>query len=156
MLFIAITAYALAMVVANLAVSVFGPAVTPLNSFLLIGLDLALRDWLQVRLRFWQMTSLVLAAGALTYGLNPAVGGIAVASAASFLLAAFVDWGVFVRARGSWLWRSMSSNIAGAAVDSVVFPTLAFGVLMPQIVALQFVAKAVGGSAWAWVFSRIK
>jgi hypothetical protein len=35
--------------------------------------------------------------------------------------------------------------VAGAAVDSLLFPTLAFGVLMPGIVLAQFVAKIAGG-----------
>jgi hypothetical protein len=43
--------------------------------------------------------------------------------------------------------------VAGAAVDSLIFPTLAFGALLPHIVALQFVAKVAGGAAWAWMLS---
>ena len=46
------------------------------------------------------------------------------------------------------------SNIAGAAVDSVVFPTLAFGGLMWEIVALQFFAKTIGGFVWAKVLKK--
>jgi uncharacterized PurR-regulated membrane protein YhhQ (DUF165 family) len=61
---------------------------------------------------------------------------------------------VFVRLPGSWFKRSAGSNVAGAAVDSLIFPTLAFGVLMPHIVALQFVAKVLGGAAWSWLLSR--
>ena len=52
-LMIAIIAYAAAMVLANLSVAVLGPWVSPINAFLLIGLDLALRDLLHVRLRMW-------------------------------------------------------------------------------------------------------
>ena len=46
MLFVAIVVYAVAMIVANLTVAAFGPAVTPINAFFLVGLDLTLRDWL--------------------------------------------------------------------------------------------------------------
>lgn len=154
MLGAAIAAYAAAMILANLSVAAFGPAISPVNAFLLIGLDLALRDWLHVRLKAWQMLALIVATSALTYVLNPAAGKIAVASSAAFTAAALVDWATFARLRGSWLVRANGSNVAGAAVDSLIFPTLAFGALMPHIVALQFIAKVAGGALWAWVLSR--
>lgn len=151
---IAVLIYAAAMTLANLSVAAFGPAISPVNAFVLIGLDLALRDWLHVRLKAWQMLALIVAAGALTYLLNPAAGKIAIASSAAFTAAALVDWATFARLRGSWLMRANGSNVAGAAVDSLIFPTLAFGALMPHIVALQFVAKVAGGALWAWVLAR--
>lgn len=151
---IAITAYAAAMTLANLSVATFGPAISPINAFFLIGLDLALRDWLHVRLRVWQMGALIAATGALTYVLNPAAGQIAIASACAFTAAALVDWGTFARLRGSWMFRANGSNVAGAAVDSLLFPTIAFGALMPHIVAMQFVAKVAGGAVWAWFIGR--
>ena len=154
MLTIAILIYAAAMTVANLSIAHFGPWVSPINAFLLIGLDLALRDWLHMRMKAWQMLALIGASGALTYALNPAAGMIAVASACAFSAAALVDWATFARLRGSWLFRANGSNVAGAAVDSLIFPTLAFGALMPHIVALQFVAKVAGGAMWAALLAR--
>ena len=153
MIFALIT-YSVAMIAANLLVATFGPAISPINAFLLIGLDLTLRDWLHVRLKTWQMGGLILGTGALTYLLNPAAGMIAVASAVSFLVAALVDWAVFVKTTGSWIKRANVSNIVGAAVDSLLFPTIAFGVLMPEIVALQFVAKVSGGAVWSYVLEK--
>jgi uncharacterized PurR-regulated membrane protein YhhQ (DUF165 family) len=50
--------------------------------------------------------------------------------------------------------RINGSNIAGAAVDSVVFPTIAFGGLMLEIVALQFLAKVFGGFIWGKILNR--
>jgi len=150
----ALIAYAVAMVAANLLVATFGPVISPINAFLLIGLDLTLRDWLHVRLKTWQMGGLILGTGALTYLLNPAAGMIAVASAVSFLVAALVDWAVFVKTTGSWIKRANVSNTAGAAVDSLLFPTIAFGALMPEIVALQFVAKVSGGAIWSYVLEK--
>ncbi len=150
----ALFVYAAAMTVANLLVVQFGPAITPVNSFFLIGLDLVLRDWLHVRLRPWQMGALIATAGLLAWVLNPAAQLIAVASAVAFAAAALVDWLVFVRTRGTWLARSMKSNIAGAAADSLVFPLIAFGALMPWIVLGQFAAKVAGGTVWALLFSR--
>ena len=153
MIFALIT-YAVAMIAANLLVATFGPAISPINAFLLIGLDLTLRDWLHVRLKTWQMGGLILGTGALTYLLNPAAGMIAVASAVSFLVAALVDWAIFVKTTGSWIKRANVSNTAGAAVDSLLFPTIAFGALMPEIVALQFVAKVSGGAVWSYVLEK--
>lgn len=154
MLMIAIAVYAAAMIAANLTVAAFGPWVSPINAFLLIGLDLALRDWLHVRLRVWQMGALIAGTGVLTYLLNPAAGQIAVASSVAFTAAALVDWGAFLRLRGSWLRRANGSNVAGAAVDSLLFPTLAFGALMPGVVLAQFAAKVAGGAIWAYLLSR--
>lgn len=155
-MYFAIIVYAIAMTIANLLVVAFGPAVTPINAFVLIGLDLALRDWLHLKLPAKKMLALIVATGALTYALNPAAGQIAIASAISFTAAALIDWGVFQKlSRQSWFVRSNASNIAGAAVDSVIFPTIAFGILMPQIVLMQFVAKVAGGAMWSWAIARL-
>ncbi len=154
MLIFAITIYALAMTLANLLVAQFGPWVTPLNAFFLIGLDLTLRDWLHCRIKPLEMLGLIVATGVLTYVLNPLASAIAVASAVSFTAAALVDWAAFARIKGSWSRRANGSNIAGAAVDSLIFPTLAFGVLMPQIVVMQFAAKVVGGAVWGYLLRK--
>lgn len=146
--------YVAAMLLANLLVSKYGPAISPVLAFFLIGFDLSMRDWLHVRLRTWQMVGLIGVAGALTYGLNPAAGTIAGASAVAFTSGALVDWAAFTRLRGSWLLRANGSNVAGAAVDSLIFPTLAFGALMPNIVLLQFVAKVAGGAIWATLMNH--
>lgn len=153
---LAILIYAAAMTLANLSVAAWGPWVSPLNAFVLIGLDLALRDWLHVRLRAWQMGSLIAVTGLLTYALNPTADMIAVASSVAFTAAALVDWATFTQLRGSWLFRANGSNVAGAAVDSLIFPTIAFGALLPHIVFLQFVAKVVGGALWAFAMSQRK
>lgn len=163
MLAAAILTYATVMTLANLSIAHFGPWVSPINAFVLIGLDLALRDWLHVRLRTRQMLALIGASGALTYALNPSAQHIVIASAAAFTLAALVDWKAFSRLSGSWLRRSLGSNVAGAVVDTAVFSALAFVLLSPspkpldvvvQIAALQLGAKVLGGSMWAWILSR--
>lgn len=146
---IAILAYAFAMTVANLLIVNFGVWMSPINSFLLIGLTLVLRDWLHIRLKAWQMGCLIFASGLITYVLNPAAAQIAIASSVSFTIAALVDWIVFIKTTGSWFKRSNISNVASSAVDSVAFPTIAFGVLMPEIVLAQFVAKIAGGYIWS-------
>ena len=154
MIYVAISIYAVSMIVANLLVAAFGPSITPMNAFVLIGFDLVLRDWLHFKLKTWQMGALIASTGVLTFVLNPAVGQIAFASAASFTLAAIADWSVFRKITGSWFKRSNVSNIAGAAVDSFVFPIIAFGSVMPAIIAGQFVAKVAGGAVWAYLLKR--
>lgn len=151
---LAIALYILSMTAANLLVAQFGPAISPILAFFLIGLDLSLRDYLHERMRAMQMLAMIVAGGALTYLLNPAAGLIAVASASAFTAAALTDWAVFVKVPGSWMRRANSSNVAGAVVDSLVFPTIAFGALMPHIVAMQFVAKVAGGAIWAFLLNR--
>ena len=151
---IAAAVYALAMTLANLSIAEFGKIAIPINAFLLIGLDLALRDWLHVRVKAWQMAALIAFSGAMTYALNPAAGNIAIASACAFMAAALADWAVFARMRGSWMMRANGSNVAGALVDSIVFPAMAFGGLDPLIVAQMFIAKVAGGAMWAWLIGR--
>jgi len=161
---LAVVIYAAAMTLANLSVAHFGPWVSPINAFVLIGLDLALRDWLHMRLRAWQMLALIGASGVLTYALNPSAQHIVIASASAFTLAALVDWQAFSRLSGSWLRRSLGSNVAGAVADTAVFSALAFVLLAPnpkplevvtQIAGLQLLAKVAGGSLWAWLFARV-
>jgi uncharacterized PurR-regulated membrane protein YhhQ (DUF165 family) len=150
----AIGLYAASIVAANLLVAHFGPAIMWAVALVLIGLDLALRDWLHIRLRPWQMGALIGVTGLLTYLLNPAAQHIAVASAVAFAVAAAADWLVFVRLPGTWFRRSAGSNVAGAAVDSVLFPLLAFGPAGLVYAPAQFAAKAVGGALWAGLLSR--
>lgn len=151
--------YIAAIVAANLLVASFGPAITPVNAFFLIGLDLAIRDALHVR---WQgkdlalrMFLLIAVSGAISYALNPATGMIAVASLVAFSVSGLVDTLVFTRMRDRpFLVRSNVSNLFGALVDSILFPTIAFGALLPHIVAGQFAAKVLGAALWAFLLAR--
>ncbi len=151
--------YVAAICTANLTVAAFGPAATPVNAFLLIGLDLALRDRLHdlwAGRGLWpRMLAMIVAAGLLSWAVNPAAGRIALASLVAFVVASGVDAAVYHALRGRpFLQRSNGSNAAGALADSLLFPTLAFGSLLPGIIALQFVAKLAGGATWAWVIDR--
>lgn len=156
-----IALYIAAIVAANLSVAAFGPWVSPINAFLLIGLDLALRDHLHDRWKgpgLWpKMLGLICVAGAISYALNPAAGIIALASVAAFCLSGAADAVTYHLLRDRpFMQRSNGSNAAGAAVDSLVFPTIAFGGLMPHIVALQFVAKLAGGAVWSYIVWRVR
>jgi hypothetical protein len=157
----AVILYAAAMVGANLSVAAFGPWISPVNAFLLIGLDLSLRDHLHDRWTgpgLWpRMGALIAAAGLVSYALNPAAGRIALASFAAFVCAGVVDAVVYhaLRRRG-YLARSNGSNVAGAAADSILFPSIAFGAFLPAIVALQFAAKVAGGFVWSIAIRRVR
>jgi uncharacterized PurR-regulated membrane protein YhhQ (DUF165 family) len=97
------------------------------------------------------MCALILFTGVITYLLNSAAQQIAIASAISFTLAALADWLTFRTVAGTWMRRNLAGNSVGAAVDSLLFPTIAFGSLMPAIVLAQFAAKVAGGAAWGWM-----
>src|SRR5262245_20242462 len=134
--------YVFAMVVANLLVWWLGPWFSPINAFLLIGLDLTLRDVRHERFTRLHLAGIIVIGGLITWAVNPAAQQIAFASAISFVAAAMADWAVYHWLRGHrWLVRANGSNVVGAAVDSVLFPTLAFGMFLPAIIGLQFLAK---------------
>jgi len=151
---IAVTVFVGAIIAANLLVAEFGPWFSPINAFVLIGLDLSLRDWLHDKWRdqLWRMGLLIASAGALSWLLNPAAGRVAVASTVAFTLAATFDALAYHRLidRG-WLARVNGSNLVGAGVDSIAFPLIAFGLFpgVAAVVALQFAAKACGGFVWS-------
>lgn len=165
--------YLLAIVAANLSVQFFGPASLPINAFFLIGLDLTVRDRLHDKWvkneeesfydRFsgpfdsWpvKMLLLIVAGTLLTFLIWPNAGRIGMASGVSFAVAALADTGVyhFLRKK-SFIKRANGSNIVGAAVDSVLFPTLAFGILMPWAIVAQFAAKTLGGFVWSLILNR--
>ena len=158
---IAATVFVGAIVLANLTIAEFGPWVSPINAFLLIGLDLSLRDWLHDKWRdqLWRMGLLIATAGGVSYLLNPATGRIAVASSVAFTVSSLVDAGVYHRLLGqTFLRRANGSNIAGALADSILFPTVAFGAFpgLAAIIGLQFAAKVGGGAAWSVVLARLR
>lgn len=151
--------YIAALVAANLLVAWLGVWFSLVNAFVLIGLDLSLRDKLH---DLWEgdklpikMGGLIATASIVSYAINPATGMIAFASLAAFSLSMVADAFAYQYLKGkNWLIRANGSNVAGAAVDSVVFPTIAFGGLMLEIVALQFVAKVGGGYVWSKVLEK--
>lgn len=150
--------YLSAIALANWSVTHWGPQAAVYNAFLLIGLDLVARDklhdawagrWLWLR-----MGALIAVGSAVSYWLFGADGRIAVASCLAFAAAATTDAVVYhLSRRASWLERSNRSNVAAAAVDSVVFQTVAFGWAFPFIFA-QFVAKVAGGLVWSLLLNR--
>jgi len=149
-----IVIYASAIIAANLLVATFGPGVTPINAFFLIGLDLSLRNYLSFKLTKTQMFGMILGTGLISYLVNPASGMIAIASCIAFTFAALADWITFQTTAGSWFKRNFAGNSVGALIDSIIFPTIAFGGLMPAIVLAQFAAKVAGGTAWGYLINK--
>jgi len=147
--------YVLAICAANYLVFIFGPWWSIANSFALIGLDFILRDVLHERIGFIKVTGLAVLSGGISYAINPAGGMIAIASSVSFVLASLGDGGVYqLLIRKPWPLKANASNITASAIDSLTFPLIAFGALMPGIVAGQFIAKVGGGFIWSLFLRR--
>lgn len=151
--------YLAAIVAANLSVAHFGPPAIVINAFLFIGLDLTARDRLHDAWHghhLWARMAVLVSAGSLlSWLVNRDAGQIAVASLVAFAAAGVVDTCAYtvLAERPSWQ-RVNGSNVLAAAVDSIIFPTLAFGVLLWPIIAGQFVAKVLGGALWSVILRR--
>lgn len=159
-----VVVYLAAIVAANLSVAHWGPTAAIYNAFLFIGLDLTSRDRLHDLWAghvFRNMAVLIAGGSLLSYlaglwlGSGPFVGQIALASCVAFAAAAVVDTAAYHLLRHRpWYERANQSNIASAAVDSLVFVwlwpfpfdfTLAFTV---------FAAKVAGGVVWSFLLHQ--
>lgn len=146
---------------ANLLTAWLGPVASVFNAFVLIGLDLTTRDRLHDewagRGLVWRMGALIAAGSLLSWVVNRGAGRVALASLLAFAGGALVDAMVYhgLRRR-AWLLRVNGSNVFSALVDSLIFPTVAFGGLNLVISALQLAAKVAGGFAWSMVLRRLK
>lgn len=145
-------------VLANLTVQYFGPSSTPFVAFFLIGLDLSMRDKIH---EVWHGKNLVLkmllliaTAGVITYILNRDAGQIAIASTVAFMGAMIADGLVyekyFSRER---IFKMNASNMVSAAVDTILFIWVAFGVFLWKIMVIQYVAKVFGGLVWSYILT---
>lgn len=149
--------YLAAIVAANLSVATFGPAISIVNAFFFIALDLTARDRLHEAWRgrglVWKMAALIGAGSLLSWVLNANAGPIALASFVAFALSASADAAMYAALqKHAYLVKVNGSNLLSAAVDSLVFPLLAFGLpLLWPIVIGQFIAKTIGGALWALV-----
>ncbi len=152
---IAVGIYLTAIVAANLSIVWFGPAWSIVNAFLFIGLDLTLRDNLHDSWRgrglLWRMALLIGSGSLITWVINSDAGRIGVASFIAFAVAASLDGIVYHRTRSI-----TKSNVVGAAADSILFPTIAFGGFPVGIILGQFIAKVLGGEVWKRVIAYRK
>jgi len=153
--------YLTAIILANLSSAHFGPSASVVNAFLFIGLDLTSRDKLheawQGRGFIWKMGLLIATGSVLSWLINRNAGMIAVASFVAFACAAIVDTVIYqILHKRSYMVKVNGSNVFSALVDSLVFPTIAFGGFMPLVTLGQFVSKVAGGFIWAIILKRKK
>jgi len=93
-----------------------------------------------------------MAGSLISWVLNHGAGRIAIASMVAFAVAAVADAVVYhLLKEKSYLVRVNGSNVIGAALDSLIFPTIAFGGFMPLVTMGQFAAKVAGGFIWGWI-----
>ncbi len=148
--------YLAAIIAANLTVAWFGPSVVIVNAFVFIALDLTSRDRLhatwQGRGLVWKMGALIASGSLLSWLIDGAAGPIALASFIAFAVSATLDTLIYQLLRErAYMVKVNGSNVVSAAADSILFPTLAFGVFLPWIILGQFVAKVAGGALWAYL-----
>jgi queuosine precursor transporter len=155
-----VAVYLAAIVVANLITARYGPAASIYNAFALIGLDLITRDrladfWGTTR---WAKMALLIAAGsALSYLIAQDARSVAEASAISFACAETGEGLVYHLLRHrQWVERANTSAWLGAAIDSLVFPTLAFGGLVWSTSVGQFTAKTAGALLWSALIVHVR
>lgn len=155
-----VSGYLIAIVIANLAVTRWGTVAIMPVSFLLIGLDLTARDGLH---ELWydglrrKMVLLIASGSILSYLLNRSSAQIALASFVAFVLAGCADTIVYTLLRKIGRLTAINgSNVVAALVDSIAFPTLAFGGFLPLIMLGQFLAKTIGGALWSMILIRLR
>jgi hypothetical protein len=149
-----------AIAAANLIVTEFGPEASIYNAFCLIGLTFVVRDlahdWWATH-RKLKLAALIGAGALVSYLVNNDAAIIAKASCIAFAASETADAMLYQAARRlEWLERSNLSNLLGAAVDSLVFPTIAFGGLMWAISFGQFSAKVAGGVLFSLLLVRVR
>jgi uncharacterized PurR-regulated membrane protein YhhQ (DUF165 family) len=152
--------YLIAIVLANLVVTTFGATASVLTSLAFIALDLTARDSLHElwhKNHLWRNMFVLICSGSILSALvNANAMPIAIASCVAFLASGVSDTLVY-QALGerSKFVKMNGSNLVSAAVDSFIFPLLAFG--WPPLWGVMvgnYLAKIVGGAMWAWVLTR--
>ena len=137
---------------------IFGPTVSIINAFLLIGFNLTARDklhdtWNGQHLKR-NMFLLILAGSAIS--LLFGAGRIAIASFVAFAVSESIDAITYHILRNKIkLLQINGSNVVSAGVDSILFPLLAFG--WPPLIGImvgQFLAKTFGGALWSFILNR--
>ena len=149
-----------AIVSANLVLYFFGPVPWAMvNGFIFIGLDFVIRDKLHEiwETHLWKrMLGLIFTGSAISVFFNLGALQIAVASFIAFLVAGMVDAVIYHALKGKrWLIKSNASNAGGSIADSILFPTIAFGAFMPEIILGQIVSKFFGGVLWSFLITKL-
>jgi uncharacterized PurR-regulated membrane protein YhhQ (DUF165 family) len=153
--------YVGAVVIANLAVNHWGPKAAPAIAFVAVAAVLIFRDqFAQLTGQRWQAQLLqagLIGAGALaTYLINENAALIAKASVIAFAASESTEQvAYYLMRRRPWMEKAPYSAVFGAAVDSVLFITIAFG-FDGWIIVGQFAAKLGGAWLWASLIDKAK
>lgn len=160
--YLLILVYLLSITAANILIHYLGPEFSIITAFLFIGFDLTSRDFLHEiwgKYRLPKMMLLFLSGSVISFLLNSGVYNIAVASFISFMLSGVVDYISYSVSKQLGIPKAPRmnvSNIFSSAVDSLIFPVLAFGFPVLWAVVLgQFAAKVVGGYLWVGVINAL-
>jgi uncharacterized PurR-regulated membrane protein YhhQ (DUF165 family) len=116
------------------------------------GLVLVVRDFAQRELRHWIWGAMIvgLALSTLTSWIT-----VVVASGLAFLVSETVDWAVYTFSRRPLSQRIMTSSLASAPLDQIVFIGLA-SLVVPGIFAWGTILTGIASKLLgAWVVSRI-
>ena len=148
-------------IAANLLITYFGPSAAIITAFIFIGLDLTVRDYLheswQNKGLMWKMGLLIASGSLISWILNRESASIAIASFVAFAAAGLTDAVVYQLLKNKTKALKINgSNVVSSGVDSLVFPTIAFGGILPAIVAGQFVAKVFGGAIWFFIINFLR
>lgn len=154
-------AYLVAIVVANLVVYRLGASASKVTAFFCIGMNLTVLDDLHELWRrrglWWKMLLLISVGSALTWAFNAQAGRIGLASLVAFVASTIVDRVVYALLPRRQKWERVGwSNLASTLVDSLLFPSLAFG-FSPWLTWDQFSAKLAGAQFWTLIlFLRLR
>jgi uncharacterized PurR-regulated membrane protein YhhQ (DUF165 family) len=153
--------YLAAVVAANLLVKHYGPSWAPVIAFVAVAAVLIFRDafadlagqrWLAQLLQL----GLIAVGALLTYLLNQDAALIAKASVIAFAASETTEQAIyFVLRNRPWMDRAPISALFAAAVDSVLFLTIAFGFDF-RLVFYQWSAKVAGAWVWARLIQVVK
>lgn len=165
---VSVVLFVTVMAAANLVIAHYGPWLLPATAFISLGVSMVCRDYLHdvwyagenSRVFWTRMILLVVAAGAISWLINPDAGRVALASTVAIAGGAALDTAAFAALfRFKWLVRSNGSNVAGSLGDSILFPLVAFGVAgvggwgpFALLVLAQAGTKWAGGLFWSLVF----
>jgi hypothetical protein len=146
---------------ANISISHFGPQAAPINAFVLIGLNLTLRDTIHDRWRgngLWlRMVAMLGCAGLVSYLLDTSTARIAIGSVLALTAAGVSDTATYeLLHRKQYLVRCNASNVVSGAVDSAVFFYVAFGGAPVEVLLTQWAVKVFGGGAWSLIIGRFR
>lgn len=147
--------YLLSFVCANLVVKHFGAYGLIFSSFFLIPFDFVSRCLLQEKWKglklIINLACLTIAAGLITYLINSKTKNIAIASVVGFAVAQTLSsiWYQYYKNKASsWFFKVNGSDLIAIVADSIIFQSIAFHTLIPQVTIGQVVIKFLGGLLW--------